>query len=121
MIRKLYVALFSNATQSLYPHNTIGSFTVDLPRPIELGPNDKREVGLWEKSDPPNRVGTLQSVSVVGDPTILVYTDLISPQYVEKKISDGWERSFILHSMVNTSTIIIIISLSKNKRLKIYE
>jgi len=35
-----YVILFSNAFQIAYPNNTIDSFAVDLPQPIELGPND---------------------------------------------------------------------------------
>ena len=39
--KHFYVTLFSNASQSLYPNNTISAFTVELPRPIELGPNDK--------------------------------------------------------------------------------
>ena len=37
-----YVTLFSNAS---HPTNTIGAFTVELPQPIELGPNDNLEVG----------------------------------------------------------------------------
>jgi len=80
--KHFYVTLFSNASTSLYPANTIGAFTVELPRPKELGPNDKWEVGLCEISYPPNHVGTLKSVNVVGDTTVLVYTDVISPQYV---------------------------------------
>jgi len=79
------VSLFSNASRSLYPANTIGAFTVDLPRPIELVPNDKWEVGLCEISYPPNTLGTLKSVTVVGDIQVLVYTYLISPQYVGKE------------------------------------
>ena len=80
--KHFYVTLFSNASTSLYPANTIGAFTVELPRPKELGPNDKWEVGLCEISYPPNHVGTLKSVNVVGDTAVLVYTDVISPQYV---------------------------------------
>ena len=84
--KNFYVTLFSNASTNLYPANTIGAFTVELPRPIELGPNDKWEVGLCEISYPPNQVGTLKSVNVVGDTTVLVYTDFISAQYVGKKL-----------------------------------
>jgi len=80
--KNFYVTLFSNASTSLYPANTMGAFTADLPHPIELGPNDKWEVGLCEISYPPNQIGTLKSVNVVGDNTVLVYTDLISTQYV---------------------------------------
>jgi len=85
-LKQFYVTLFSNASQSLYPNYTIGAFTVELSRPIKLGPNDKWEVGLCIISYLPNRVGTLQSVSIVGETTVLVYTDLISPQYVRKKL-----------------------------------
>ena len=41
-----YMTLFSNALQNLYPTNTIVAFTVELPQPIELVPNDNWEVGL---------------------------------------------------------------------------
>jgi len=80
------VTLFSNASTSLYPANTMGAFTVELPWPIELGTNDKWEVGLFEISYPPNQVGTLKSVSVVGNIMVLVYTDLILPQYVGRAL-----------------------------------
>jgi len=48
--KNFYVTLFSNASQSLYPTNTIGAFTVEIPQPIELGPKDNSEVGLCEIS-----------------------------------------------------------------------
>jgi len=81
-----YVKLFNNTLQCLYPANTISAFTFEFPLSIEVGPNDKWEVGLCEISYPPNTVGTLKSVEVVGDTPILVYTDLISPQYVGKQL-----------------------------------
>jgi len=84
--KHFYVTLFSNASQSLYPTNTIGAFTVELPQPIELGPNDNWEVELCEISYPPNTVGTIKSVNFVGDTTALVYCDVISPQYVGKSL-----------------------------------
>jgi len=73
--KHFYVSLFSNASQTLYPTNTIGAFTVELPQPIELGPKDNWEVGLCEISYPPNTVGTLKPLNVVGDTTALVYCD----------------------------------------------
>ena len=73
--KHFYMTLFSNASQSLYPTNTIGAFTVELPQPIELGPKDNWEVGLCEISYPPNTVGTLKPLNVVGDTTALVYCD----------------------------------------------
>ena len=77
--KNFYVTLFSNASQSIYPSNTIGAFTVELPQPIELGSNDNWEVGFCEISYPPNTIGTLKSVKYDGDTTALVYCDVISP------------------------------------------
>ena len=79
--KHFYLTLFSNASQNLYPTNTTGAFTVELPQPIELGPNDNWEEGLCEISYPPNTVCTIKSVNVVGDTTALVYCHVISPQY----------------------------------------
>jgi len=81
-----YVTLFSNESQSLYTTNKIGAFTVELPQPIELGPNDNWEVGLCENSYSPNIVGTLKSGKVVSGTTALVYCDVMSPQYVGKSL-----------------------------------
>jgi len=80
--KHFYVTLFSNASTSLYPANTIGTFTVEVPWTVELGPKGKWEVGLCETSYPPNQVGTLKSVNVVGDTRVLANSDVISPQYV---------------------------------------
>lgn len=55
---------------------------VEFARPIEMGPNDKWEVGLCEIWYPPNELGTFKPVLVVGDNTANVYCDLISPQFV---------------------------------------
>jgi len=76
----------------------IGAFTGGLPQPIELGPNDNWEVGLCEISYPPNTVGTLKSVNVVGDTTALVYFDVISPKYVGKLLVRCL-RTFIYRTM----------------------
>ena len=84
--KKFYVTLITNASQSLYPNNTVSAFTVELPRPIELGPEDKWDVGLCEISYQPNTIVTLNSVEIVDDTPVLGNTDLISPQYVGKKL-----------------------------------
>ena len=93
------MTLFCNASRRLYPTNTIGAFTVELPQPIELRPNDNWEVGLCEISYPPNTVGTLKSVEVVGDTVALVYCDVISQQYVVKSLIP-YPRPFI-YSTIN--------------------
>jgi len=84
--KQFYVTLLCNASQSLYLNNTISAFTVELGRPMELGTNDKGEVGLCDISNPPSRLGTIQSISVVRDTTVLVYNDLILSQYIGKKL-----------------------------------
>jgi len=38
--KKFYVTLFSNASNDLYPNNTIATFTAELARPTELGFSD---------------------------------------------------------------------------------
>jgi hypothetical protein len=49
-----YITMFSTASQTLYPENTLGAFTVELEQSIEFDPNDKWEVGLCEISCPQN-------------------------------------------------------------------
>ena len=71
-----YVTLFSNASQDLYPDNTIGAFTVELARPIRLGQNGNWEVGLCEFSCPPGQV------RAIGESIGLIYCELIYPQFV---------------------------------------
>jgi hypothetical protein len=80
MSDQFYVTLFSNASQNLYPENTIGAFTVELARPIDL--NGNWEVGLCEFTCPPRKVDTLNDFSTVGNNIGLIYCDLISPQLV---------------------------------------
>ena len=69
-----YVTLLSNSSQDLYSDNTIAAFTVELARPLNLGPNVNWEVGLCEFTCP--------SVADDGEGVSMIYCDLISPQYV---------------------------------------
>jgi len=69
---QFYVTQLSNASQDLYPDNTIGAFTVELARPIHLGPKSNWEVGLCEFTCP----------DVIGKGIGLIYCDLIFPQFV---------------------------------------
>ena len=84
--KHFYVTLFSNAPQSLFPENTNCSFTVELARPIDLGPNDTWEVGLCEFTYPPKFKGTINPTMIVGDTNALIYCNLISPQFVGKEL-----------------------------------
>jgi hypothetical protein len=76
-----YVTLLSNASQKLYPSNTLSSFTVHLARPVDLGSNSKWEVGVCEMSCNPSATGMFRAVTVVGATNALIYCDLISPQF----------------------------------------
>jgi hypothetical protein len=73
-----YVTLFNNASQ-VYPINTIAAFTVHLARPIQLGTNDKWEVGVVEITWSPKKVGNFKPSMIVGDTVSLMYSDLITP------------------------------------------
>ena len=72
MSENFYVTVFSNASQDLYPDNTIGAFTVELVRPIHLGRNTNWEVRLCEFTCP----------DAIAKGIGLIYCDLISPQFV---------------------------------------
>jgi hypothetical protein len=41
---KCFYMSFSNASQSLYPDNTIAAFTIELSQTNELGPKEKWKV-----------------------------------------------------------------------------
>jgi len=80
-----YLTLFSNASQALYPNNTIAAFTQYLPRPIHLNSNEQWEVGLCELTCPPPNLGVFVKKNapvVIGSETAFVYCDLIAPQIV---------------------------------------
>jgi hypothetical protein len=80
--KHLYVTLFSNACQDLYPANTISAFRVELAKPIVLNPSCAWEVGLCEFSVVPPPTGTIKPNVVVGDVTAIIYCNIISPQFV---------------------------------------
>jgi hypothetical protein len=77
-----YVTVFSNASQKLYTDNTLATFTTHLAQPIDLDPNDRWEVGICKVTCPPPIVGTLRSNVLVGDTNVLIYCNLIAPQFV---------------------------------------
>ena len=76
-----YVTLFSNSSQKLFPDNTINAFTSELAQVIDLGPDDRREVGLCEFSCPPKSIGTLKPNTVVGGTNVIFYCNVIKPQF----------------------------------------
>jgi hypothetical protein len=80
--KHFYITLFSNASQKLYPDNTLASFTIRLAQLIILGSADKWEVGICEVSCQEFQIGTFRSFDVVGKSNVLIYCDLISPQFV---------------------------------------
>jgi hypothetical protein len=77
-----YVTLLSNASQKLYPSNTVSSFTVHLAQPIDLGSTDRRKVEVCEVTCHPTNVGTYATVKVIRANNALIYCDLITQQFV---------------------------------------
>jgi hypothetical protein len=78
---QFYVTLFSNDSQSLYPTNTLASFTSRLAKPLELA--DDWEVGLVEFTHPPSVSGQYSHTPVyIGLEHKLIYCDIISPQFI---------------------------------------
>jgi hypothetical protein len=77
-----YITLLSNASQKLYPSNTLSSFTLYLARPVDLGSNSRWEVGVCEVSCHPYNVGKYAGLDDISADTALIYCDLISPQFV---------------------------------------
>jgi len=46
----LYITLFSNACQEIYPDNKFATFTIQLAQPIKPDPSEVLEVGKRELS-----------------------------------------------------------------------
>ena len=93
-----YITLFSSASREIYRHNKIAAFTVKLARPIDLSSYDNWEVGVCEISCPPPKTGTLKDVMVVGETNVLLYCNLISPQFV------GDQTACVLRTFIFPST-----------------
>ena len=77
-----YVTLFSNSTSKIYYDNTLSAFTIKLAKPIDLNYAEKWEVGISEVTCPPPIVGTGLPLTTVGNTHVLVYCNVISPQFV---------------------------------------
>jgi hypothetical protein len=84
--RQLYVTLFSSDSQDLYPDNKLAAFTSELAQPISLNPDYEWEVGLAEVSCVPPARGSLPPRVQVGSLTLLIYCDIITPQFVGKNL-----------------------------------
>jgi len=79
---QFYVTLFSNSSNEIYKDNTLAAFTIKLAQPIELNYAENWEVGICEVSCPPPIVGTGLPLTTVGNSHVLVYCNVISPQFV---------------------------------------
>jgi hypothetical protein len=66
-----YVTLLSNASQKLYPSNTLSSFKVHLARPVDLGSNSRWEVGVCELTCRPTNIGTFGAVQTMRSSTAI--------------------------------------------------
>ena len=81
---QLYVTLFSNASKEVFPDNSLTAFSIHLAHPINIGSASDWEVGLAEVSyKAPNRqIMPGAVVDVVNSINVLIYCDLITPQFV---------------------------------------
>ena len=66
----------------LRPDNSINAFTSELAQVTDLGPDDRWEVGLCEFTCPPEKVGTIKPIEVVGNTNVIIYCNLVKPQFV---------------------------------------
>ena len=81
---EFYVTLFSNASKEVCTDNSLTAFTIHLVQPINLGSTSDWEVGLAEVSyKAPNRhIMQGAVVDIVSPINVLIYCDLITPQFV---------------------------------------
>jgi len=61
---QFYITLFSNASRKIDKDNTLAAFTVKLAQPIDLGADQKWEVGLCEITCPPPTSVALKPVLI---------------------------------------------------------
>ena len=76
------MTLLSTASQHIYPDNTHYDFIVELAQTIDLGNNDRWEVGLSEYACPPPKPGTHHAFAVIRQSRALIYCNLIAPPFV---------------------------------------
>jgi hypothetical protein len=116
-----YVILFSNAPQSLYPDNTVAVFTCHYAQPINLASTtDKWEVGICEFTCSPINMGTIrQGVTIIGDIIILIYCDLISPQFLGAALIRCL-RTFIAPSIDRQHTFEYILRAGRKNNISRY-
>jgi hypothetical protein len=91
--RHFCITLLSNASQTLYPANTLSSFKTHLARPVNLDSDGIWEVEVCKVTSRPYNVGTFAKIQVSTE-NALIYCDLISPQFVGSHLVRGL-RSFI--------------------------
>ena len=77
-----YVTLFSNSSSAIYKDTTFSAFTIKLAQPIELNYAEKWEVRISEVTCPPPLVSTGVPMITVGNAHVLVYRNVIAPQYI---------------------------------------
>ena len=83
--KHFYVTLFSNASQKIFPDNTLATFTIHLAQTIDLGKSSDWEVGLCEVSYQPPRPQIINGViDFISEVNALIYCDVIAQQFVGK-------------------------------------
>ena len=96
---QFYTTLFSNASREIYPENKRSVFTVKQARTIELVSIENWEVGICEISCTPLNVCTIRPLLVVGETNVLIYCNLISPQFVGDKNSRVLRTFIFFHAL----------------------
>jgi hypothetical protein len=78
---QFYVTLFSNSWRKIYK-DTLFAFTIKLERTVDLNYAENLEVGICEVTYPPPIVCNGLPLTTLGNTHVLVYCNVISPQFV---------------------------------------
>ena len=95
----IYVTLFRNCSQKLYPANVLATFTVRMAQPIEMGSTVRWEVGVCDFTCHPTNTCTFASVQVVSSQIAFIYCNLITQQFV------GSQYVRCLRNFIHQSTL----------------
>jgi len=83
---QFYVTLFSNSSSKMYKVNTLSAFTIKLAQPVGLNYAEWWKVGIFEVTYPPPIVCNGLPLTTLGNTHVLVYCNVISPQFVGNDI-----------------------------------
>jgi hypothetical protein len=106
----------------LYPDNTWADFIVQLSQPIDLGTSHDWEVGVCEVPyrPPKRRIVSGTVVDTIGDANVLIYCDLIAPQFINNQIARVIRTIIYPTKLGDHCFTIFITYLSRKRCLLIY-